>query len=131
MKRILTRSWASICERIGVVPKTESDRCIKRLEILLDIQTIHSQDMSRCCHEERAHGDRLQGTIESLEPALAECLDALREIAATKVGCSPRENALHRKRQAQKVLDRIQIPVADLPITGYPKEAEQNGVDHA
>lgn len=62
---------------------------------------------------------QLQQRVDKLEPALAECVMALREIHIPILGCKWQDKSYHRREIARQALERIQIPDDELPTEGY------------
>lgn len=61
----------------------------------------------------RVNNVNLQARVDALEPALAECVETLRQYARGKTA---------RCSEAYKTIKRIQIPDNELPTEGYPNE---------
>lgn len=71
--------------------------------------------------EARMQARQLQSRVEQLEPALAECVAALREIEGSPYG--EWEVRFDQRRDlAREALKRIQIPDDELPTERYPDD---------
>lgn len=114
------------------------DRRVASLKRQVEFSTSNGKAMNDCAkcwmarvdearaktRDARAESRQLQRRVEQLEPALAECVAALRRIGAV-MGCGSYAGirAMHRRKIAQETLDRIQIPDDELPTEGYASDA--------
>lgn len=103
---------------MGAIWRTEADSIADRL---LDAQRKEHNRLIFSLHEERSRARGLERRVEELEPALAECVAALREIAALSTA-DFKTTSLRRRRTAQATLNRLQIPDDHLPTKGYPRD---------
>ena len=102
---------------LGAISCTEANTIANRL---LRVKEARNKRLMYAWHQERAKAKGLERRVEELEPALAECVAGLREIAIPAPGVSPLHAARYR-HIASKTLDRLQIPDDHLPTKGYAR----------